>query len=447
VSVAAGDTEAHVAHARPTKGLLVDVLTKDIDLIAAILDLVDNSVDAARQMAKAEEALEGFEVVLSIAGTKFELRDNCGGISLRDAKERAFRFGPDPDDPPDSYSTGQFGVGMKRALFKLGDAFEVRSRSAHDQFDLKVTVSKWLAEDDWDFPLRGVETGQARDETERGTTIIVKPLRRTIARELKRTTVVNELKTQVAQRHQRSIARGLQIKIGRTTLSPKEPEVVCDKGIVPLVTGKTLNGRGDPVRVKIVCGVSPGTQREAGWYVFLNDRAVLLADQTDITGWGESEEGAIPRFHPQYGRFRGFAFLSCEDTTRLPWNTTKTGLDADDQIYRRVRSMMVDAADPIVDFLDDLAKEEKQEGARFGDVGEALRGGKPVSIFELETGRSRSWKAPAVAYAGSRDPNLTRVYTDQDSQVVERAKRKTKASSNRALGDYLFRYFVKRELQ
>jgi hypothetical protein len=448
VAATAKATETYTAHAEPTKRLLVDVLTKDIDLIAAILDLVDNSVDAARRVSGEAERLKGYKVELTITHASLELTDNCGGISLLDAEERAFRFGPDPDDPPDDFTTGQFGIGMKRALFKLGKTFEVRSRSANDQFDLKVRVADWVDSDSWRLPLENVKTGQDRAVGDRGTTIVVKPLKPEIARELQRGPVVNDLKTQLADRHQRSIARGLVVRVNKSKLAAKEPQVVQSNRISPYVGKSSLNGRGDaPIDIAIVCGVSPGSQREGGWYVYLNDRAVLLADKTAQTGWGEDDEKRIPRFHGQYGRFRGFAFLSCKNTTRLPWNTTKTGLDADDSVYRKVRNLMVDAADPIVDFLDDVDEEEKAEGEKRGEVGELIYSEKTVSVYELAKGKRRAWRAPSVRRKKRPDPTLTTVYTEQPLDLVDEVKAVADVDSNRALGDHLFTYFVQRELE
>ncbi len=440
---------SHIAQAEPTKGLLVDVLTKDIDLIAAILDLVDNCVDAARRASDNAEQLDGYRLDLTIGKRSLELKDNCGGIALDVAKDHAFRFGPDPGDPPDDYTTGQFGIGMKRALFKLGEAFEVRSRAASDQFDLKVRVADWLEDPEvWDFPLDNVETGQQRPEKERGTTIVVKPLKPEIAQTLAREPILNDLKTQLAERHQRSIARGLRIRVNESKLAGKEPQVIHGLGITPYVSKSRLNGRGrEPIEITIVCGVYSGTQRDGGWYVYLNDRAVLLADKTERTGWGDKDEKRIPRYHGQYGRFRGFAFLSCKDTTRLPWNTTKTGLDADDRVYRTVLDKMIDAADPVVDFLDDIKEEDKPEGERFGEIGETLSSAKTVSAYELASGTQHAWRAPKVQRKPRPPQAFTRIYTDQPVDSVEEAKDAAGVVSNRELGDFLFRYFIQRELE
>ena len=66
--------------AAPTKSFFIDMLTRDIPLDQAILDLVDNSVDGAKAM-RAEGGADSFEgrwVRLEFGREKFRIIDNCG---------------------------------------------------------------------------------------------------------------------------------------------------------------------------------------------------------------------------------------------------------------------------------------------------------------------------------------------------------------------------------
>src|SRR6185436_4853245 len=94
-----------------------------------------------------------------------------------------------------------------------------------------------------------------------------------------------------------------------------------------------------------------------GWSVALNSRMVLLADKTRESGWGTRNGNKVPAFHNQYGRLRGLALLDSDETRNLPWNTTKTQLDVDQAVYRRVRREMVAAMEPVVRFLDRIKDE------------------------------------------------------------------------------------------
>src|ERR1051326_5430154 len=112
----------NVVDASPEKRFFIHMLVKDIELIPAVLDLVDNSVDGARGI-RGDERFDDLWVRLNIGPERFAITDNCGGIDIGTARSYAFRFGRPWDAVGVPGSVGQFGVGMKRALFKLGRAF------------------------------------------------------------------------------------------------------------------------------------------------------------------------------------------------------------------------------------------------------------------------------------------------------------------------------------
>ena len=66
------------------------------------------------------------------------------------------------------------------------------------------------------------------------------------------------------------------------------------------------------------------------------NRLLLVADRTSLTGWGNPAAA----YHPQYRSFRGYVYLSADDASLLPWNTTKTAVDRDSPVFRAVQSEM-----------------------------------------------------------------------------------------------------------
>src|SRR5207247_6423856 len=129
------------------------MLTKDIELSRAILDLVDNCIDGARR-TRPNGKYSGLTIRIEVNKSKFRIADNCGGIDIRLAREYAFRFGRPSQTPTVKHSVGQFGVGMKRALFKIGRHFTVTSASATSRFELSQSVEEWKEDvDNWDFKL------------------------------------------------------------------------------------------------------------------------------------------------------------------------------------------------------------------------------------------------------------------------------------------------------
>ena len=142
------------ANAYPTKAFFVRMLTRDISLDACILDLIDNAVDAAWRTAngmpttfKTGNTLDKYEVQLNIdvSGKQFRILDNCGGISLDDAAAYAFTFGRDEEQATGDFAVGVYGIGMKRAIFKLGTQIRVRSTHSDDPpFSVPIDVDAWM---------------------------------------------------------------------------------------------------------------------------------------------------------------------------------------------------------------------------------------------------------------------------------------------------------------
>src|SRR5260221_7223796 len=163
-----------VIDAMPTKALFVEMLTRDIVLIPAIMDLVDNSCDGARR-ERGEKSLAGLWVRIEISPNEFRIADNCGGFSVEIARKYAFRFGRAPGAPSVKHSIGQFGVGMKRTLFKLGKKFNVESTTDTNHFVVDVDVDEWVEDPaHWEFKFDKAEDNLKNvPRDKQGTTITV----------------------------------------------------------------------------------------------------------------------------------------------------------------------------------------------------------------------------------------------------------------------------------
>ena len=61
-----------IINAHPTKMLFIEMLTRDIDLVAAIIDLADNACDGARRI-RGEGNYKGLWVRIDATRNKFEI--------------------------------------------------------------------------------------------------------------------------------------------------------------------------------------------------------------------------------------------------------------------------------------------------------------------------------------------------------------------------------------
>ena len=113
------EVQSKKVDASPTKGFFIYMLTRDIDVRPAIVELIDNSIDGAKKIRKNKE-YKGLFIKINMSQDRFIIEDNCGGIDIETAQKYAFQFGRSSDRESDSsgYFTGIFGIGMNRALFK-----------------------------------------------------------------------------------------------------------------------------------------------------------------------------------------------------------------------------------------------------------------------------------------------------------------------------------------
>ncbi|PHK27312.1 hypothetical protein VF13_41695, partial [Nostoc linckia z16] len=91
------EIDHNVIEGNPTKTFFIEMITRDISIRDAILDLLDNSIDGANRINP--ESYSNLYVEITINKDSFEVKDNCGGFSLETAKKYAFRFGR-PDEAP-----------------------------------------------------------------------------------------------------------------------------------------------------------------------------------------------------------------------------------------------------------------------------------------------------------------------------------------------------------
>lgn len=433
-------SDHNLIDASPTKEFFIEMLTRDIELIPAIIDLVDNCIDGARRL-KGDGPYTALYVRLTVNGDRFVIADNCGGIDLATATKYAFRFGRPAGMARTPNSIGQFGVGMKRALFKLGTEFRVESTAAQSHFTLDVDVSQWQKEDSWKLPFVGARLKKPASPSKRGTTITVTSLHPTVAADFALPSFQSNLRNELERAHQDSISKALSLTLNRTPLHVNLGTLLQSDRIRPAVREFSLNGDAPSVDVMIYCGIAESSPRNAGWYVFCNGRLVLEADQSPVTGWGERNGQAIPSYHNEFATFRGYVFMESADAGRLPWNTTKTGVDADSPIFRSVRREMLQVMRPVIDFLyrlDDEKDREEDEGP--GPLTMAVEAAEAVPLSQTTASETFVWTPPKTKPKPTGPP-MGRVQYSRPVSQINAIKKALGVRTYVEVGEQTFDYF------
>ena len=441
----------HIIDASVSKSFFVDMLVKDIPLEMAIHDLLDNCIDGALRL-RGDQSFEGLEVDITCSPDYFEIHDNCGGIDPDIARGYAFRFGRPKNVEPVRHSVGRFGVGMKRAIFKLGRHFSVSSTSQFHRFVVDVDVAQWEERPDWQFEFKELEECSVEVPLEeRGTTVRVEQVFSAVAERFVLEYFLSRLRADIQARHQRHLNRGLVVRLNnRSMVGASVSFFESGTNLRAGVRRNTYNG----VVVHQIAGVGPRSPADAGWYVFCNGRMVLKADQSEITGWGEPNVERLPKYHNNYAWFRGCVFFDSEDSASLPWNTTKDGVDQDSGLYRTVRTEMVTMMTPVIQFLREVANEEDEE-----PLTEVLNNASQVSVTTLlgrvsgafsSSSQARSpftYSRPAAAPEITPNERPTGINYHKAVGIVNKVKASLGVNTNRAVGEKTFEYYVQLEIE
>jgi hypothetical protein len=430
--------------ARPTKDFFISMLIKDIGTTRAIIDLVDNCVDGARRL-RPNGNYDGLRVNIETDDGQFEIRDNCGGIPVDLARNYAFRFGRPTEMAATPHSVGQFGVGMKRALFKLGKEFRIESTTQTSRFVVDVDVEKWKQTDEWEFEFAELESKRKRVSlSQTGTAITVRSLHATIAESFSLDTFKSRLASELAEAHVESTGRGLDIIFNGVALQHQNLVLLQSSRLKPARENLVFRENGARINVRLYAGIADSDPSAAGWYVFCNGRLVLPADQTLVTGWGETREGTVPKYHNQFARFRGYVFFDSEQTYLLPWNTTKTGVDSDSPRYRATRLQMIRLMRPVIDFLNKLDGEKGRELTDDKPLEAAVKVAKPT---ELDNLASRPLFLAPKAAVVKFIPQTGRIQYSKPLEKIRRVQAVLKVRTLRDVGEKTFDYFYKRECE
>jgi hypothetical protein len=234
-----------IIDASPTKEFFISIFVKDIDLKRSIVDLVDNCVDGAERI-RPNGNYEALKVEITASKEMFEIKDNCGGIDVETAAEYAFRFGRPDDAPPTPNSIGLFGVGMKRAIFKMGRKFRVESTTQNAYFEIEEDIEEWKTKRDesgkelWEFKFDDIKDDDGFHAEAQGTIISVTSLFDSVADDFESQTFLSNLADEIQEAHLYNIQRGLEITLNGSRLNVKPIELSYSEEILPAFKERRL---------------------------------------------------------------------------------------------------------------------------------------------------------------------------------------------------------------
>ncbi len=365
----------------PTKEFFISMLTRDIELNDAILDLLDNCLDGVmRSKDKPPQEgdfqyYNGFWAKINITQNSFTITDNCGGIPYDKAIDYAFRMGKPKNKTDDTLPTvGIYGIGMKRAIFKMGLEATVYSKTHNKSFCVHIPED-WANQGDleWDFPIEEMET----QLEENGTSIHIEKIVPDVAKQWEEdglSSFIDSLIGQIKYHYSFIIEKGFGIFVNDEIVKPNSVKLLfsnqqAERRMSPYLYQTVIEG----VDVKIALGFyNPMISEEdiekenegrrssldAGWTILCNDRVVLYNNKDYQTGWGEAN---VPRYHTQFIGIRGVVVFRSNNPIKLPMTTTKRGIDLSSPIYSEIKNKMRDGLKIFTDYTNKWKGLENQE--------------------------------------------------------------------------------------
>lgn len=448
-----------LANAHPKKRFFIEMFTRDIPLLDCVLDLIDNCIDGLARAGQlqmhtiSEDIFGGGSnsvprksdrpyIKIEFDNSHFRISDNCGGIDYQYALDDVFNFGH--STTRSNEYLGVYGVGMKRALFKMGKRFTIDSKTVQNGFKCDLNVEKWMAQDakmeDWTIEL--TETPAARIPAQAGTEIVVDPLKKEVADILSFPRFETDLSKAIGRVYAFLVGKYVRISVNG-----------LDVNAFNIPVGEPRKGQTsyeelqhDGVKVRILATLSAArsqnerpTKENSGWYVACNGRLILVADTSSLTGWGV---GPTPMWVPKYISFIGFVFFESENALSLPWTTTKRSVNAESPVYRKAISRMAVLARPILTFCNRKYPSDEDQEPVEREIAKEM---KPTTLPQLVRKANSAFEVEPPNQVAKK--NTVRVQYDaklMDLEKIRKHLRKPRMGASK-IGEHTFDYFMREE--
>jgi len=339
---------------------LEETLTQDITPLASLFDLIDNSIDAARDhLLKSKPTLDDYglpsdysEYAIHIRIDKNSIRvlDNCLGMEEIVLSKKAFHIA-DPSEH--AFGIGHYGLGLKRSLLKFGTQYAMSTDTGDIAFTMKFSNKNFGGERS-----AKLTANQFPTSGKRKTLFSVSDLKPTVKYEIKEKVWFKNAVNQLSVRYAPYVSKGLKI----TVRSILHNEFISVGGSIPELRADTkiliekIHRNIDGVDVFIDAGIhqshyfpeeenhslsnNRAITSEFGLYFICNDRVIVAASSSSEHGWKTN------KWHSEYNGFVCLVRFVSEDPKKMPWNTAKTALKTDSTLFLKIKEEL----QPIADF-------------------------------------------------------------------------------------------------
>lgn len=331
---------------------LADTLTTDIELTDALFDLIDNSIDSARNSIIQTEYKKdirglpsdysGFDIKVRFGKNSIIVEDNCIGIENDALEQNAFYTGRRSNH---KFGIGHYGLGLKRALLKAGMKYGMLTDNGDSLYKARFDRQSFASDGESDLIAKKFPTtGWKR------TVLVVSTLHPNVVSQISDSEWFTNAIKELSVRYSIFLRKGLSIKIVNSQKNNADT-LVISPSIPELRNDGLMKKIGDSLTApNVFCDFSVGIHeryrfpgewehdqklnegltKSYGVYYICNDRVIVSASTED-------KHGFTTQWHSEYGGFVCLAYITSENPKELPWNTAKTEIRVNSPLFLQIR--------------------------------------------------------------------------------------------------------------
>lgn len=297
-----------------TRDYAITTMRKDIIIKSAIFDLIDNSIDAAENL----DRVKNHKIVIDTKKNSFSIKDNCGGIEP-ELIEHVFKIGRRED------KANGFGVGMKRAIIKLGNNADIFSYNIDKSYYIPFNVYKWGKDDNWILNIKEIKR---LEKNKPGVEIYIKNLEEDVKKYFVKNEC-NNLNVDISRRYRMILNKGMKIILNNRSIEPYNI-----KEYKPIISPIYFIENKVNVQVKIYSNIK--SNEENGWDIFVNNRCISERNRSEDVQWYRiKQESGF-----SYRRFIGEVLIEGIDVRDIPLNSSKDKIDFNSDVMNKIMRLM-----------------------------------------------------------------------------------------------------------
>ncbi|HDO1321267.1 ATP-binding protein [Aeromonas sp. SG16] len=333
---------------------LVETLTTDIELTDALFDLIDNSIDAARDMILSDKHVKyddyglpadysGYQIILRFTDDSITVKDNCSGFDEHTLTNAAFITGKRSSH---EFGIGHYGLGLKRALLKAGQNFGLVTDNGVSRYRALFDSTFFSANEKNKIPAKKYPS-----KNNSYTVFTVSGLFKDIKHQIKDNAWFNYAIEKLSVRYGIFIQKGLSITViksisGSCSTRKIQSAIPSLRLGTPLPPFSDRLSAYDGLDVFFDVGVHHGyrfsgeadhdTKQNGlisetyGLYFISNDRVIVDASI-------DKKHGFTTSWHNEYSGFICLVRMVGNNPGKLPWNTAKTELKLGSTIFLGIK--------------------------------------------------------------------------------------------------------------